>query len=330
MGADNQAVDVSGIGTEWDAGDRDGIVCVGANCSLHIHDGATVAGDGGFVSGLDLSVTGPGARLILTGDLSVDGANFHLTLGPNAVAQIGGLNVNDMTATSTINISGSLFATNASRNALLDLFAGNVLTNSGILVADQIQVEDTSIFSFSDGTVKSGQMLAINNSAFTVGDGLNTANYIMQGGTHSFASGMVISSNSVLSGCGTVIGNVTNYGLIILTNGCDMIFSNTVVNLGSILALNGTIHFQSAFINNGTFFQNTARVTGLAFSGSDVTVQFSTVANYLHDVQARNDLATGSWTSLTNGPTGNGGVMTTLDSGGATNGQRFYRVLLHY
>lgn len=242
-------------------------------------------------------------------------------------------------------VAGSLFVSNG--NGSGQLAAAGALSITGTVQADTAVFNHTYLFvdccggqyystrygtvTFSSGVfITKGLSGTDSGSPFIIGDGTNTANYTMQGGTHSFNGGLVISSNSVLSACGTVNGSITNYGTIILTNGCDMDFSGSVVNFGTILALNGTANFQSTFVNQGTFFQNTASVTGLSFSGTNVAVQFTTVSNCVHDIQARSDLASGAWTTLTSGLVGTGSAMTTTDFGGATNTQRFYRILLHY
>ncbi len=244
-----------------------------------------------------------------------------------------------------MSVAGSLFVTNSSCTGTLGSGGGGgTLTITGMVVADTVSLqgpyEPTGFYPqfgvgpggpviFPSGTLMTKGLSGDNGLTFIVGDGMNTANYVMQGGTHSFVNGLVISSNSVLSGCGTVTGSVTNYGLIILTNGCDMNFSGTVVNDGTILALNGTVYFNSTFINNGTFIQ-TPGITGLSLSGKDVLVQFNTVSNYLQDVQFKSNLTSGIWTTLTNGLLGTGNPMTITDFGSLTNSQRFYRLLFHY
>jgi hypothetical protein len=108
-----------------------------------------------------------------------------------------------------------------------------------------------------------------------------------------------------------------------------MNFSGPVVNYGTILALSGAAYFNSTFTNDGTFIQ-TPSATGLAFSGDDVVVHFSTVSNYLQDLQVSSNLTSGVWINLTNGLLGTGNPTTFIDLGGRTNSQRFYRVRFHY
>jgi len=127
-------------------------------------------------------------------------------------------------------------------------------------------------------------------SPFVIGDGMTLTAYQMDGGIHAFLHGLVISSNSVLCGCGVISGAVTNYGLILVTNGCDLTFAGPVINHGSILALNGAADFLSHIANFGAMFQSRSAVTGLSFDASNVAVHFDSVSNYLFDIQANSAL----------------------------------------
>jgi hypothetical protein len=225
-------------------------------------------------------------------------------------------------------IAGSLNTANSSTTGRL-VVAG-ALTLTGLLEANAVIVSSGASLDFLSGKLTASAMTDAASEPFVIGDGTDSATYVMQGGTHSFQKGLVISSNSVLLGCGTVSGSVTNYGLIVLTNGCDMTFTGSVVNYGTIEALNGDAHFQSTIANNGTLFQKSATVTALSFSGPDVVIQFDTISNYIFEVQAINNLAAGTWLPLTNGLAGTGRPITITDVDAGTNGQRFYRVLLKY
>ena len=69
-------------------------------------------------------------------------------------------------------------------------------------------------------------------------------------------------------------------------------------------------------------------ITSLQLAGADVRIRFTTLTNKLYGVDYRNDLATGSWTSLTNNVTGTGGIITITDPGAASRSRRFYRIRL--
>ena len=310
----------------------------------------TFVGDIESGGGNTLLVSGIGSQLLMPTNTVFLGYGFYgygACSGDQIVIQSGGLfaaaNLYLVSPGNSANVAGSLFVTNSTGTGTLGLGGyGGVLAITGTVVSDLVSLHGSYYHNyafgdgpggpvtFSCGTLMTKGLGGNNNQTFIVGDGTNNANYVMQGGTHSFVNGLVISSNSVLSGCGTVTGSVTNYGLIILTNGCNVNFSGPVVNYGTILALNGTAYFNSTFVNNGTFVQTPPGITGLTFSGNDVGVQFNTVSNSLHDLQFNSDLTSGIWTTLTNGLLGTGNPMLFTDSGSRTNAQRFYRVLFHY
>jgi len=301
--------------------------------------------------GETLTVTGAGSTLLAPGnELSVGPtlytpdvagtlpANNQMIVGAGAMVAAAVVNIQ---AQSSAIVSGSLYATNATASGQLTL--GGVLNLSGLVVADSVVFQSLaasfggfnpytapgSPMVFSSGMLITKGLTGFTGQPMVVGDGIHAASYVMAGGNHAFANGLVISSNSVLTGCGVLCGSVTNYGTIIITNGCDMEFSGPVVNYGTILALNGAAEFQSSFSNYGSLVQN-FNIARLTFSGNNVQVQFNTVSNCAEDLQFSSDLSSGSWTTLTNGVTGTGNPTAVTDFGVLTNSQRFYRLLLHY
>jgi hypothetical protein len=110
---------------------------------------------------------------------------------------------------------GDLTVTNSSASAAIDVFSGTLALHGGTLNADNLLLtESAGQLVFSGGTLRTKGSLVSNGLPFVVGDGNNLATLELLGGTHSFASGLVISSNATLKGCGTIIGNLTNYGTI--------------------------------------------------------------------------------------------------------------------
>src|SRR5258706_7407531 len=67
---------------------------------------------------------------------------------------------------------------------------------------------------FAGGTFRTKNSSVANGSPFIVGNGTNAATLELLGGTHSFANGLITSSNATLRGCGTIIGTVINNGII--------------------------------------------------------------------------------------------------------------------
>jgi spore coat protein A len=67
-------------------------------------------------------------------------------------------------------------------------------------------------------------------------------------------------------------------------------------------------------------------ITGLRKLGTDMQLSFRPTTNWLHYVQRRDDLLSGTWTNFTNNILGSGTNATVIDSGAATQPRRFYRI----
>src|SRR5262249_16800110 len=133
---------------------------------------------------------------------------------------------------------------------------------------------------------------AANGLPFVVGDGATPATLHLDGGLHSFADGLIISSNATLSGCGTVIGNIINHGIIATNCG------GTVTQF--------SINFQGRICN-------TNRVSLSSRRGSSYTLKF------------KNPPSAPNWTPTPPSTPGNGGTII-LEDTDATGPTRFYRV----
>ncbi len=92
---------------------------------------------------------------------------------------------------------------------------GTLVLNSGLFKANSLF--DNSLSGrviFNGGTLQSGGTsyyfrYAGNAAPFVVGDGAEAATFqLLNSGTHSFAGGLVVSSNALLTGAGTVNGNI--------------------------------------------------------------------------------------------------------------------------
>jgi hypothetical protein len=70
------------------------------------------------------------------------------------------------------------------------------------------------------------------------------------------------------------------------------------------------------------------QITSIFVVNSDIEISFATGSNKLYGVESRDSLTSGSWTNLTNGIVGTGGIMTYTDVGAATLSNRFYRLVL--
>jgi len=138
-------------------------------------------------------------------------------------------------STSQVLIAGAnLSVTNNSKSADLIVSSGTLTLSSGILSVDNLIVTNASgQFVFGGGTLNTSGTVISSGLPFVVGDGTNPSTLHLVGGSHSFASGLIISSNSSLTGCGTIIGDVVNHGTI-ATNCGGATVPPTLTNVAAV------------------------------------------------------------------------------------------------
>ena len=119
---------------------------------------------------------------------------------------------------------GSVVVTNAAGSAVMSVPSGTLVLQGGAITANTLLVTNgAGQFVFNAGTLTTSGASVANGAPFVVGDGISAATYSMNGGTHSFPNGLVISKNATLAGCGTIIGNIVNNGTIATNCGAGLI-----------------------------------------------------------------------------------------------------------
>ncbi len=187
---------------------------------------------------------------------------------------------------------GNLSITNLAGNARLTLAQGTFTLGSGQLTADTIFMTNSGgQFIFNGGTLQAKTMSISNGVPFTVGNGVSPATLQLQGGSYSFANGLVVSSNATVTGCGTIIGSISGPGTV-------------STNCGPSIT-----------------------ITSATKSGSTTTVFFTTISSSNHVLEYKTNLTLTNWTAILPGVIGNGGVTNKQDTT-ATNATRFYRIHL--
>ncbi len=184
--------------------------------TLIVDNGGLIDGNNQFIVGQDATSTGNVVSILSGG--RVNGT---------------GLDVRRGSATIT---DGSLYLKQFFNTTTMLNDGGRLIANTGA----------TGTVAFNSGTIEAVGADINNGSAFTVGNGGgNSATYRMVkgtaglNGTHSFANGLSLSSNAILSGNGNIVGNVSgsagsqvNVGAspgVILTTGA---WNNTALNVG--------------------------------------------------------------------------------------------------
>jgi len=186
---------------------------------------------------------------------------------------------------------GTLLVTNHAHDALLEISSGALTLNGGALSADRLALTNsTSQLQFAGGLLTSRATVVSNGSAFRVGDGVKPATFFLDGGTHLFANGLILSAHATLAGCGTVVGN------IILDGGT----------------------------NDLTECASQPVIAQAGFVGNAFTLSVLSVSNANYFLEFKTQLIDPTWTTLTN-RAGNGALLTLIDLM-PVSPTRFYRL----
>src|SRR5207249_1617470 len=135
---------------------------------------------------------------------------------------------------------GSVNVTNAGEPALLIVANGTLSFSDGAIITDRLVLTNsTGLINFNGGRLETKGSVIANGAPFTVGDGTTAATLHLLGGTHSFADGLVISKNAMLTGCGTIIGTVINNGTIATNCGAAPVAPAIVTQPASVVVKQG-------------------------------------------------------------------------------------------
>jgi T5SS/PEP-CTERM-associated repeat protein len=353
----NNSVTVTGTGSVWTNRSSLNVGAGAVSNSVVIRDGGVVlSGDGniGYAGGRAsrVAVNDVGSLWNCQGNLVIGLftsehtlaiSNGGLVIAANLYVGYGTSSSNNLVSLD----SGSLVVTNGSGSGVLSVLNGSVRLNGGTVTVDQLFVTNT--FTFNKGTVHSAATSVTNGQQFVVGDSTSVANLNLLGGLHSFNDGLRIANNAVLTGCGTINGTVvvdaggaafadcsplvftqslTNNGSLRAINGNVLEAYDTVVNNGTIDLINGGItNFHGTFINNGVVLDsNSVVVAQISDSSNDIVAQIQSVSGHTYQLQVRDALDASTWSDILAPQSGDGGLLTFTDPGGATNvPARFYR-----
>ena len=263
LAAGRNKATITGTGSVWRSGNSVYVGFYGTANQLTVSDGGAVYDLIGCLGNYNISinntalVTGAGsvwnnANALYVG---ISGVNNQLTVtaGGGVIAGTVVLGNNSDSSGNQLTVSnGWISVTNATSTGLLDVRRGAFMLNGGSVTVDNLAATygASSVILFNGGLLRSKGTTINNGSALTVGDGAQAATYYLQSGTHSFANSLIISPNATLTGCGTILGAVTNLGSIAM--GCSSVFSNEVFNNASIIISNSaTVDFYSPVVNNG-------------------------------------------------------------------------------
>ncbi|MCC6353325.1 MAG: hypothetical protein IT577_05525, partial [Verrucomicrobiae bacterium] len=180
------------------------------------------------------SLTVDGGSLVSTNNMNigvVDTQPNRLGRGDGTVlvSGTGSVFVTNSVGTATIAIGNATNSVEANRAIGRLTVAGGSLTANRLLVRNGaftnsggvstlgalIATNDTAALALTGGTLNLGSSAIDNGQALVVGDGVGAATLnLTGGGTHALADGLLVASNSLLRGAGTVVGTLTNFGTI--------------------------------------------------------------------------------------------------------------------
>jgi T5SS/PEP-CTERM-associated repeat protein len=327
VGDFDDLVRVTGTGSTWRInGQLEMNPQSGGSYELIVSDGGfvhtgTVKMDGSDGSAPGALVTGAGSVWTIDGNLNMDSLSDSLTVADRGMVSAGAVKGGEF---STIAVSGgALFVTNGLGTAALVMNESDRLTvDDGTVTANQLSVINNhypNSFGFTSGLLDSGGTVVSNGQDFLIGDGTNAATFRLDcGGTgfHSFANGLTISSNALITGCGTIDGTVTvdPGGKVVADCSGTLAFTGVVTNSGDITAVNNTsINFYGPVVNNGVIdstagnvlflggLQNfgvilpRSQIAALSREGNDIRVTWTTVAGHSYVLQSTKAAAIASY-----------------------------------
>jgi T5SS/PEP-CTERM-associated repeat protein len=226
----NNGVVVTGPGSLWNVTSNLIVGNSGTGNRLTISNGGRVITTTGSLDALPATANpGRSNSVVVTSAASLLAVSGALVIGANSsvnqlrIADGGTVTAGSLTLGSpgtvenTIQVTGGQLAvTNAAGSATVLVRRGVVTLNGGTVTADRLVAADGPVSGFTvlAGTLSVKSTTVANGQPFAVGDNAALAQLDLQGGTHSFADGLTISPNALLTGAGTVQGTVSNAGTI--------------------------------------------------------------------------------------------------------------------
>jgi len=233
-------------------------------------------------------------------------SNGSLTAGGVVVGYEAGSSNNQVT------VSNGKISMNNTSFAALDVRRGSVVFNGGTIQANILRLTNSPGYFVHNGGVLSARITDVSNGRpFVVGDGTNTATISLIGSAtnlHSFADGLLIQTNATLTGTGTIIGNVTNFGTIAPGNSAGALAINGSLSLrpGANLAfeLGGLIATNDHDVLNVTSLVEFAGTFSVAFTNGFTPAWSNrfTLMSYASGTGAFTNVASGG--RLAVGPSG--------------------------
>jgi len=324
----NNRAMVDGTDSVWNNGGQLQLGSNGVNNTVTIKNGGEMTSTAGLIgmgassSNNALTVDGASSQWIASGGITVGlaGSSNLLTVSNSGEVIATGLTLSSgASSNNNVLVSGGiLVVTNAAAGAVLNVGsagAGTFTVNGGSVIANQLLLTNgaSSVFIFNSGTLNTGSAFVTNNAPIVVGNGVAAATWNMQGGEHSLASGLGVST----------LGAVA-------VNAATLDVSGAVTNSGTLSMINSVGHFSGPVVNSGAWitdpttntFANTYTVTSSGYIAASAGDVYEFQKSFVNQSTQSNN-----WNTLnvTPGSSGSAGTTFVLDGNGATGTQQFFQ-----
>ena len=181
------------------------------------------------------------------------------------------LGYNTTATNNSVTLAGGTLRVTNSGSGAIEVRRGTLALNSGLIVVDRFRVGDmgpSGKFTLNGGTLRALIATVLNGLPFVVGDGTNAARYEMSlpGSAHFFANGLIVSSNSLLTGYGTIMGNLSVGKGGVVSPGSSNAISFITVTKGITLGAGSTTLMKlDAASGSADYFDG---ATNVAFGGT--------------------------------------------------------------
>jgi len=223
----NNAVLVTGAGSVWSNSSGLFIGRYGAGNHLTVSNGAFVQNSNGYIgryaSSDNNAVLVAGSGSVWSNSLSLyvgySGSSNQLRIveGATVIATNVWIGFSASSSNNVVAIfSGNLIVANSDGSGVLGIRRGSLTLSNGTVFADMLVVTNgaKSVLTFQSGNLSVSSSIINNGQQFVVGTGAGTATLQLRGGTHSFANGLLLTTNATLTGSGQINSSVTNDGFV--------------------------------------------------------------------------------------------------------------------
>jgi autotransporter-associated beta strand protein len=228
--------------------------------------------------------------------------------------------------------------------------SGPITGSGGVTMGAFSTVTLTGNHSYTGPTAVESGTLAVSGNlsgteSVTVGSGATLINTgvietpdvtILSGGTlggiGTIRGNVTVSGEVLVAGPGTwrVEGNVINTGTIRLTGGARLEVTGTLTNQGLLDLIMADQTFVGTIIDTGTVLDLSAMkaAPSISITASGVEVDTQTFLGHTFQLQKSTTLQGGSWTNVGAPQPGTGGRVVFIDPAGAALDKQFYRVII--